>query len=231
MKFNRLKAACCMVLGMAMTGTAFAESSQYYSESVVDNQSVNSPYRFDYVVSGPDAARPIQVYSDGYETYFEFEKGVKPSYATVGDEKIKFKYSKPYYSISGEYENLTVRTSRGKIEVERRENSQLANSVSSRKSYRSASNLGTRAAFTLPGGVKLSEALADFARSYDWVLKWNVDVDYMIEEPIPMQEDFFGAIYDLIKTYQDQGGMQGTIPRFSAANRVVSIEKLDNTQR
>jgi len=250
MKFNGLKAAI-MLAGITIASTALAAPSQYYEEATIDNQRVNAPFRFDYVVSGPDAARPIQVYSDGYETFFEFEKGVKPSYAIIGDEKVKFKYAKPYYSIAGEYSEMTVRTTRGKIEVERRDNSQQANSVSTRYSHQGVASKENQAPMSssaspssqgeasprssapviLPAGKMLSQALGDYVRAHGWNLKWGVEYDYMIEQPIPMQPDFFGAIYDLVKTYQEQGGLLGAIPRFAGSNQVVSIEKLDNTER
>lgn len=233
--------------GMLGAGHTYA-ASYYYDETAVDNQSVNAPYRFDYVVRGPSAARPKQLYSDGYETFFEFPAGVRPTYFIIDGKKIKPKFAKPYYVLSGEYADFKVRTTRGEIEVERRANSQIASSISSRSpappTKKTISEEDLAAAFTdaaterddrkvmmLPAGQKLSEALADYVKAHDWDLKWMIDHDYYIEAPIPMNEDFFGAIYDLVKTYQAQGGMQGVIPRFAASNRVVSIEYLDHTNR
>lgn len=247
--------------GMLGAGHTYA-ASYYYDETAVDNQSVNAPYRFDYVVSGPSAARPKQVYSDGYETFLEFPAGVRPTYFLIDGEKVKPKFAKPYYVLSGEYAGFKVRTTRGEIEVERRANSQVASSISSRYpapppkktiseedlaaaftpapavaaqgaagAVDAATELAERKVLTLPAGQKLSEALADYVKAHDWDLKWMIDHDYYIEAPIPMNEDFFGAIYDLVKTYQAQGGMQGVIPRFAASNRVVSIEYLDHTNR
>jgi len=239
--------AAMATAGMLGAGHACA-ASHYYDETAVDNQSVNAPYRFDYAVSGPSAARPKQVYSDGYETFLEFPEGVRPTYFMIDGVKVKPKFTKPYYVLSGEFAGFKVRTTRGEIEIERRANSQVASSISSRHpaptpkkiiseddleaAFISApAELAERKSLTLPAGQKLSEALADYVKAHDWNLKWRIDHDYYIEAPIPMSEDFFGAIYDMVKTYQAQGGMQGVIPRFAAANRVVSIEYLDHTNR
>lgn len=245
--------AVLMTAGTLAAGNACA-ASYYYDETAVDNQSVNAPYRFDYAVSGPGAARPLQVYSDGYETFLEFPSGVKPTYVLLDGEKVKLKFSKPYYVFKGEYAGFKVRTTRGEIEVERRTNSQVASSISSRNPepvpaapiteqdlaarFEQAPEVPAEAVveparptFTLAAGKKLSEALAEYVKAHDWELKWLIDHDYYIEVDIPMDQDFFGAIYDLVKTYQAHGGMPGVIPRFAAANRVVSIEYLDNTAR
>jgi hypothetical protein len=259
--------AILTAVGVMGAGHSYA-ASYYYDETAVDNQSVNAPYRFDYVVRGPSSARPTQVFSDGYETLLEFPSEVKPTYAIVEGDKLRLAYSKPYYVLKGEFASFKVRTTRGEIEVERRDNSQIASTISSRKaapepkksiteadlksrlgsqrtmadfepglgSQRTMADLepglgAQRTIMTLPAGTKLSAALADYVKAHDWDLKWRIDHDYYIEVPIPMSEDFFTAIYDLVKTYQAQGGMQGVIPRFAASNRVVSIEYLDNTNR
>lgn len=79
--------------------------------------------------------------------------------------------------------------------------------------------------YTLPQGVKLSEALAGYAKAHGWSLRWRIQDDYMIdtEIPIPPGEIVDGVLH-VIRAYQAAGAMQTVRPRFASPNRVVVIE-------
>lgn len=279
--------------GIALTGmlavTAMISmdgaNAGYIAPNVhVDNQSVNAPYRFDYQVTGPDAARPIQVFSDGTQTFLQFASGSKPLYAFVDGNKQSFHETSPYFVLYGAPSSFDVQTSKGKISVALQNNGTVdeslipkseryvtendlrgkfdqpierqvitaAEATAARLAHERSTAVSAPATVAaaagvsvqphanqppitpadqssfLPAGGKLSDELRSYVKSMGWNdLKWKIDIDYHIDNPIPMNGDMFTAITNLVKTYQSQGGLQGVTPMFAAGNRVVVIQKMD----
>lgn len=79
----------------------------------------------------------------------------------------------------------------------------------------------------LTSGKMLSAALADALESRGWQLRWNIEDDYLIDVDIPVpSKSVQGMIEYVFTTYQSQGGLMGSMPRFASANRVVVVEPM-----
>jgi hypothetical protein len=291
------KKAKLALLGVVIGSIAvpFSAWAQYVApQTEVDNQSANSPYRFDFQVTGPDKARPVQVFSDGSQTFIQFPPGIKPSYAKYDGAKDRFHETSPYYVLYGAPNEFIVVTNKGSINIRAMNNendaasllppkpkpvitnSDLENrfdkpverekieaalkyaqsAVEKAKTAVNAQKSGTtyygpgggpRPSVTVttaevtkarleheqkiktlnPGG-RLSDELRKYVKAMGWSdLKWNLDYDYKITAPIPMKGDMITAVTNLVKTYQDQGGLMGVTPFFAAGNRTVVIQKMD----
>jgi hypothetical protein len=287
---------------MALAGAVFvsiiapiAAQAQYAApQETVDNQSANSPYRFDFQVTGPDKARPVQVFSDGTQTFLQFKDGTKPVYARYDSTKERFHETSPYYVLYGAPNDFVVETNKGAINIHAMNNENDAASLLPPKPKQVITNAELRDKFdkpverekieaalkyaqtavnkaqaavnektgqttyfgsadgprpsvtvtaaeatqarlaheqqiqTLKAGGRLSDELRAYVKAMGWDhLKWKVGYDYKVTAPIPMKGDMITAVTNLVKTYQDQGGLMGVTPFFAAGNRTVVIQKMD----
>ncbi|WP_019583732.1 TcpQ domain-containing protein [Thioalkalivibrio sp. ALE16] len=211
-------------LALMAAAPVFAGSWTTY----IDNESVNSPYSFDFQTLGAPNAQPVQVFTDEYETFIEMPGDVTPHYAIVGGSRVQLKESPPYVVLDSSPREFFLRTSKGEVEVVRRGDSRLAAEISGRTAQSGCDPVCESPAYVLRAGTMLSESLRRYVKAQGWnSLRWNVDHDYFIEDDIPMRGDMQSAIMGLVRAYQDQGGLMGVSPRFAEANRVVVFESSD----
>lgn len=237
-----------------------AQAQYVAPRTTVDNQSANSPYRFDFQVTGTNKARPVQVFTDGSQTFLQFPDGIKPSYAKFDGKKQRFHEASPYYVLYDSPNEFDVHTNKGEINIRAMNNENDAASLLPPKPKTMITSEALRERFdtpiehqkiqsamkvttdevtrariaheqqvqTLKAGGRLSDELRAYVKSNGWSnLKWKLDYDYKITAPIPMKGDMITAITNLVRTYQDQGGLMGVSPFFAAGNRTVVIQKMD----
>lgn len=78
----------------------------------------------------------------------------------------------------------------------------------------------------LIAGQYLSSALTQYAEKEGWKVRWMIPTEYMLDVDVQLPKaDFKENVIWLVETYQMQGGLLGTRPRF-ASNRVVVIEAM-----
>lgn len=225
-KVAPLAVAACLGLS-AIAGPAGASGVVYK-----DNQSVNSPYSFDFQFRGAPNAQPVQVFTDEYETYIELPEGVTPHYALVDGHRVQLNETPPYVMFDGAPREFFIRTSHGEAEVIRRGDQVLAANLADRGSSASGEcdPVCPGEEYILRAGTLLSESLRRYVQDQGWnALRWEVDHDYRIAEDIPMHGDMQTAIRGLVQAYQAQGGLMGVAPRFAEGNRVVVIEEADHS--
>lgn len=77
-------------------------------------------------------------------------------------------------------------------------------------------------------GETLSEGLAKFAAKSGWTMRWNIDQDYVLDVDLTLPDtDVIDAVTWVVRTYQQQGGLEGVVPRFAKGNKVVVIEDMN----
>lgn len=83
--------------------------------------------------------------------------------------------------------------------------------------------------YMLPEGEYLSDALRTYVKKQGWKdLRWEIDEHYRIDAPIPMiGDDVIESVTNLVRTYQNQGGLMGVEPLFAKGNKMVVIKKMD----
>ncbi|ADC73314.1 hypothetical protein TK90_2829 (plasmid) [Thioalkalivibrio sp. K90mix] len=212
------------VLAAAAAAPAAADNWVTY----MDNQSVNSPYSFDFQTRGAPNAQPLQVFTDEYETYIEMPEGVDTHYALVDSSRVQLQESPPYLMLEDAPREFFIRTSHGEVEVIRRGDQTLAANLSAHQANDGCDPVCESPTYVLRAGTMLSESLRRYVQAQGWnSMRWNVQHDYYIEDDIPMHGDMQSAIVGLVRSYQAQGGLMGVSPRFAESNRVVVFEQTD----
>lgn len=80
----------------------------------------------------------------------------------------------------------------------------------------------------LAKGLRLSEALHQYAGARGWDLRWLIEEDYIIDVDVPIPAvDVIDGVTWVVQAYQSQGGLRGVTPRFARGNSVAVIEKMD----
>lgn len=224
-KMKAVVLAIGLGLGAAVPGQA------YWGTTYLDNESVNSPYSFDFQIRGAPNAQPVQVFTDEYETYIEMPSGVTAHYVMVGGNRVRLSETPPYVMFDGSPREFFLRTSHGEVEVIRRGDSTLGVNLAAgdrRVRQDGCEPICAPRGYVLRAGTLLSESLRRYVKTQGWnALRWNIDHDYLIEDDIPLHGDMQTAVTGLVRAYQAQGGLMGVTPRFAEANRVVVFEPVD----
>lgn len=219
-----------LVLAFGLPGSGHA---YFWGTTYLDNQPVNAPYSFDFQIRGAPNARPVQVFTDEYETYIEMPPGIAAHYVMVGGNRVRLHETPPYVMFEGAPREFFLRTSHGEVEIVRRGNSLLAHNLAADRRFTSKDcepepACTSSRGYVLRAGTLLSESLRRYVKSQGWnSLRWNIDHDYFIEDDIPLHGDMKTAITGLVRAYQAQGGLMGVTPRFAESNRVVVFEPVD----
>lgn len=77
-------------------------------------------------------------------------------------------------------------------------------------------------------GETLSDGLAKYVAKSGWTMRWNIDQDYVLDVDLALPDtDIIDTVTWVVRTYQQQGGLEGVVPRFAKGNKVVVIEDMN----
>lgn len=77
-------------------------------------------------------------------------------------------------------------------------------------------------AYTIPVGRRLSDGLADYAKTFGWQLRWQVSQDYVLDAPLPIPDlSLKDGLKYVLRAYQAQGGLLNVAFVLAEPNRVA----------
>lgn len=81
---------------------------------------------------------------------------------------------------------------------------------------------GAGAAFLIPTGTRLSDGLANYAKTFGWRLRWQLAKDYVLDAPLPIPAlSLKDGLEYVLRAYQARGGLRGATFVLAEPNHIA----------
>jgi hypothetical protein len=209
-----------------------------WAGSASAEQSGDTPFNFNWQLTGTAQAMPTQVFGDETAVHMEFPLHVKPfqAFTWKGDQRepVMIEESPPYFIVRGYHRRLDIHTTLGQFSMENRQHGEdidrLKQEISQIKEQlqvtAQASGLVEGAGtYWLRRGETLSTALNRWAGIHGWTVYWGTRQDYRIHADTPFYGSLPAAARQVLETYKASGALVNVRYTIAEANRVIALEE------